>query len=93
MPQSSLLGLLWMECFRSDQSGTKLDAHVSDWMDWQERAAIMSFDGCEQRQEAKIEAIQTVKLWKPQTIEAWQVEPDWLERRPVINYRFVVKTS
>jgi hypothetical protein len=32
---------------------TELDAHVADWTDWQERAAIMEYDGGMTRAEAE----------------------------------------
>jgi hypothetical protein len=35
----------------------KHDAHVSDWVDWNERAAIMEYDGGLTRQEAERKAL------------------------------------
>ena len=38
-------------------SNRQYDAHVSDWYDWNERAAIIEFEGYKQRAEAEREAI------------------------------------
>lgn len=38
------------------------DAHVAVWMDWQERAAIMEFDGELQRSDAEVAASNIVRL-------------------------------
>jgi hypothetical protein len=38
------------------------DAHVSDWVDWEERAAIMEFDGGMTRQEAEVAANNVIRL-------------------------------
>ena len=42
---------------RADQ-----DAHVSDWMDWQERAAIMEYDGGMTFAEAESAAAKIIRL-------------------------------
>ena len=39
-----------------------LDAHVSDWMDWQDRAAIMEFDGRMNCAEAESAAAKAIRL-------------------------------
>ena len=41
---------------------TDLDAHVADWMDWQERAAIMEYDGGMTRAEAESAAAKVIRL-------------------------------
>lgn len=41
---------------------TDLDAHVSDWMDWQERVAIMEYDGGMTRAESEIAAGEIIRL-------------------------------
>ena len=38
------------------------DAHVSDWTDWQERAAIMEYDGGAPRAEAEKAAAEVIRL-------------------------------
>lgn len=38
------------------------DEHISDWMDWQERAAIMEYDGGMSRKEAETEAGNIIRL-------------------------------
>jgi hypothetical protein len=38
------------------------DAHVSDWMDWQERSAIMEYDGGMTRAEAESAAAKVIRL-------------------------------
>jgi hypothetical protein len=40
----------------------QLDAHVSDWMDWQERAAIMEYDGVMTRAEAENAVAKVIRL-------------------------------
>lgn len=42
---------------RADQ-----DAHVSDWMDWQERAAIMEYDGGMTRANAEGVSAEIIRL-------------------------------
>jgi hypothetical protein len=41
---------------------TELDAHVADWMDCQERAAIMQYDGGMTRAEAESAAAKFIRL-------------------------------
>ena len=41
---------------------TPLDAHVSRWMDWQERAAIMEYDGGIARTDAEGAAAKVIRL-------------------------------
>jgi len=38
------------------------DAHVSDWVDWDERAAIMEYDGGMTRQDAEVAASNVIRL-------------------------------
>ncbi|MBY9067628.1 hypothetical protein K1X12_12015 [Hyphomonas sp. WL0036] len=38
------------------------DAHVSDWMDWQERAVIMEYDGGMARAKAESAAAEIIRL-------------------------------
>tara|TARA_R110002110_G_scaffold394957_1_gene609241 strand:+ start:3931 stop:4218 length:288 start_codon:yes stop_codon:yes gene_type:complete len=38
------------------------DAHVSDWMEWEERAAIMEYDGGLTRAEAESAAAKVIRL-------------------------------
>jgi hypothetical protein len=38
------------------------DAYVSDWMDWQERSAIMEYDGGMTRAEAESAAAKVIRL-------------------------------
>lgn len=40
----------------------QLDAHVSHWMDWQERAAIIEYDGGMTRAEAESAAAKVIRL-------------------------------
>lgn len=39
-----------------------LDAHVSDWIDWQERAAVMEYDGAMTRTDAESGAAKVIRL-------------------------------
>jgi hypothetical protein len=38
------------------------DAHVSDWVDWNERSAIMEYDGGMSRKEAEMGAGNVIRL-------------------------------
>jgi hypothetical protein len=44
------------------EASDQYDAHVFDWMDWEERAAIMEYDGGMSRKEAEVAASNVIRL-------------------------------
>lgn len=46
----------------ADENCANPDAYVSNWMDWQERAAIMEYDGGMTRSNAETAAAEIIRL-------------------------------